>query len=772
MFEAINGLPIAIAVNSLEKRSNILFVNEQFTRNFGYTLHDISTVERWAERAYPDPVYRTAVFKEWDAAVNRAMQVRGRVESMEFRVCCKDRSVRDVIFSANVLNDLLLVSLTDVTQRRAVERELASARAQLERTAYEVTENIPVGTYTMVQPADGGMARFSFLSSRFLELTGLKREEALEDPLKGFACVHPDDFEKWVQLNVEVFEKKTRFYGETRLIVNGAVRWISAESVPRPLPDGSTVWEGVLMDITELRESQKALLDAKMRAEHLEKLKSDFLANMSHEIRTPLTSILGLTQLLSREPLDSKLRSMTAKMQDAGDMLMHIVDDVLDYSRIEAGKLPIDSRPFEIKNLLEKLQDMHGWIAAEKGISLRIEYSPALRWPMRGDPFRIGQVMNNLVNNAIKFTETGSVTVRVQLLHRAEQNVRICMEVEDTGLGITPELLPNLFDPFYQADAGSNRRFGGSGLGLSISRRLAELMGGTLEVQSTPNVGSCFRLELPLTEITHYHAHEHSTASDKLSRIEPQSYERLSGLTILVVDDSPSILELVEQMLKTEGASCVLANGALSALQRLQKSRHGIDAVLMDIQMPTIDGLAATRMIRSQSEQKNLPVIAMTAGILQEQEEQALAAGANAIVHKPMQLELLVRCLLKWTRPETLEKTPLPELKKIHAGHAQKMMNGDGAMFRRLLEVFLAEHAQAANHARSDLELGLEERAARRMHTLRGSAGQLGALELQSAAQALEESIRNRTGNVHEHLKKLEAELRTLESSASALLNS
>jgi PAS domain S-box-containing protein len=773
MFDAIDGLPIAIAVGSLDERSKIVFVNKQFTHNFGYTLEDLPSVERWAELAYPDPAYRCEVFRDWDAAVDRAMQVRGHVESMEFRVCCKDQSVRDVVFSANVLNNLLIVSLTDVTQRRAVERELASARAQLERTAYEVTENIPVGTYTIVQPADGGMARFSFLSSRFLELTGLKREEALESPLKGFSCVHPDDFDRWVQLNVEVFEKKTRFYGETRLIVNGKVRWISAESVPRPLPDGSTVWEGVLTDITELRESRQAMLDAKMRAEQQEKLKSDFLANMSHEIRSPLTSILGLTQLLARESLDSKHRALLSNLQDAGDMLMHIVDDVLDYSRIEAGELRIDPQPFAMQALLEKLQDMHGWMAAKKGLSLRIEHAPELQGLLLGDSFRIGQIMNNLVNNAIKFTERGAITVRVQPLHRAHRNVRVRIEVDDTGQGIAPEVLPSLFTPFYQADTGSSRRFGGSGLGLSISKRLAELMGGDIEVISTPGIGSRFRLELPLTEPTHeqVHAAPNPIRQSAQSSAEPER-GRLFGLTVLVVDDSPSILSLVEQMLATEGASCVLAESAVNALHKLREPAHGIHAVLMDIQMPAIDGLTATRMIRSEPELKDLPVIAMTAGILQEQQQQALAAGANTIVHKPMQIELLVRCLLKWTRPEMLEKSPLPALEKINAGHAQKMMNGNGGMFRRLLKVFLDEHAEAARHTREDLEQGREDRAAQRMHTLRGGAGQLGALELQAAAHALEQSIRTGAGTVHEHLQKLEAELKALESSVSTLLDS
>lgn len=180
----------------------------------------------------------------------------------------------------------------------------------LGRTAYELTENIPVGTYTMVQPADGGLAYFAFMSSRFLEITGLNREEAASDPIKGFMCVHPDDFDDWVKLNVKTFEEKVPFYGETRLLVEGEIRWVSAESIPRGLPDGSTVWEGVLIDITEkklfeeqLRVSLEESDSLRRKAEEASKAKSEFLTNISHETKTPLSGVLGFTELLKDTPL-------------------------------------------------------------------------------------------------------------------------------------------------------------------------------------------------------------------------------------------------------------------------------------------------------------------------------------------------------------------------------------------------------------------------------------------------------------------------------------
>jgi len=259
-----DNLPIAVAATTLTSPAEMTFINQQFTRTFGYTLEEIPTVAIWAEKAYPDPAYRREVFREWDAAVFRAIETKGSVESMEFEVTCKDGTKRDIIFRAVVLEDRLLASMTDVTERKKAEKALRSLREELEHTAYELTENIPVGTYTMVQPPDGGMAYFSFLSTRFLELTGLDREKARQNPMNAFACVHPDDHEEWVRKNAHVFEHKLPFKEECRVIVKGETRWITAESTPRDMPDGSVVWEGVLTDITARKLAEKKLAEANL----------------------------------------------------------------------------------------------------------------------------------------------------------------------------------------------------------------------------------------------------------------------------------------------------------------------------------------------------------------------------------------------------------------------------------------------------------------------------------------------------------------------------
>ena len=258
----LHNLPIAVAATTLTSPAEMTFVNEQFTRTFGYTLEDVPTVVAWAEKAYPDPDYRREVFREWDQAVFRAIETMGRVESMEFEVTCKDGAKRDIIFRAVVLDDRLLTSMTDITERKKAQTALRSLREEIERTAFELTENIPVGTYTMVQPPDGGMAYFSFMSTRFLELTGLERSQAEADPMNAFACVHPDDHAEWVRKNAYVFEHKLPFKEECRVVVDGQTRWITAESTPRDMPDGSVVWEGVLTDITDRKLAEQLLSEA------------------------------------------------------------------------------------------------------------------------------------------------------------------------------------------------------------------------------------------------------------------------------------------------------------------------------------------------------------------------------------------------------------------------------------------------------------------------------------------------------------------------------
>jgi len=650
----IDGLPIAVATSSLEANGRIAFLNEHYIRTFGYTLEDIPTVADWGVRAYPDPAYRTEVFTLWDAAVARAIAAQGRVERMEFRVTRKDGQVRDTLFTAVVLENQLLVTLLDMTEWRQAEKRLAeqaqeldAARRELERTAFDLTENIPVGTYTMVLPPGGAVASFSFLSKRFLELTGLNREEAQRNPLTAFAYVHPDDYDAWVRLNAEVFARKQPFFGQTRIIVNGEMRWITAESIPRDLPDGSTVWEGVLSDVTDRVRMEENLKQARDAAEASTRAKGQFLAHMSHEIRTPMNGIIGMAQLALRTALDEQQRDYVRKIATSATALLGILNDILDFSKIEANQLHIERAAFDLRQIIDQAMHLVEIAAQDKHLTLTLDHAPDLGRFFVGDSLRITQVLTNLLGNAIKFTATGTVSLSVQ------QPVagRLRFAVRDTGIGITAELRQRLFEPFVQADSSTTRQFGGTGLGLPISQRLVELMGGTIEVTSAPGLGSCFSFEIAAPE---YVAPESGPVAEDAGPAAssavtgPTALTELGGCHLLLVEDNAINREIVLGLLEGSNLVIEVAENGQQAVARCQQ--RPFDLILMDIEMPVMDGLEACRRIRAFDPQ--VPIIALTANAFPEDIDNSRAAGMNAHLSKPISLDQLQAMLRQYLTPD------------------------------------------------------------------------------------------------------------------------
>jgi signal transduction histidine kinase/ActR/RegA family two-component response regulator len=376
--------------------------------------------------------------------------------------------------------------------------------------------------------------------------------------------------------------------------------------------------------------------------------KSEFLANMSHEIRTPLNGVIGIAQLLETESLAPHQREMTKQIITAGQTLLGIINDILDFSKIEARQLRIDRHPFTLASTLEQVRGLLSGSAKEKGIDLHIETSPEIEGDrLVGDPLRLQQILTNLIGNAIKFTDTGRVWVRVKSLPAPPLAACLRFEIEDTGIGIDPKNFTTLFTPFAQADAGIARRFGGTGLGLSITSRLVDLMGGKIGVESAIGVGSFFWFELPF-ELRQGENKPEAAAN-------PPSLEtkaaRLAGRHYLVVDDTRLNRLIVEQMLLQEGARSTLAKDGQQALQYLKAEPKLFDAILMDIQMPIMDGLTATRAVRIELGLRDLPIIALTAGVLPEQRREAKEAGCNDFLAKPVDREELVATLANCMRP-------------------------------------------------------------------------------------------------------------------------
>ena len=514
-------------------------------------------------------------------------------------------------------------------------------------------------------------------------------------------------------------------------------------------------------------------------AEAASAAKSEFLAHMSHEIRTPMNAVLGLTQLLGRQALSPEQRDMVQRIQGAGQSLLGILNDILDFSKIEAGQLRLEARPFRLDALLAKLDSLLGHVARGKGLTLRIEGPDAALGPLRGDALRLEQILINLVGNAIKFTEAGEVAVTFTTLASDPAGVRLRCAVRDTGIGIGPEALARLFTPFTQGDSSTTRRFGGTGLGLSICKRLVELMGGTLGAKSVPGEGSTFWCELPFSHATDEEVPAPAAPVDALP-VGP----RLRGLRLLAVDDSALNRDLVERALKLEGAQVSLAGDGQQALLLLQASPTGFDAVLMDVQMPVMDGLTALRRIRADLGLNELPLLALTAGVLPEQQQAAREAGADAVLAKPLDLDHLVTTLRERVGPAVLARAAaqagpeaqaasgaperpatggdFPLIAGIDRVRAALSVDQDRDFFLLLLGRFVDDAATAIADTRAWLADGDRERATRRVHSLRGNAGNIGALAIMTHAAAIEEALRQTGQAREEDLDRLERQLADL----------
>jgi len=406
---------------------------------------------------------------------------------------------------------------------------------------------------------------------------------------------------------------------------DGSYRWILWNL--RGDPAGERIY-GVGYDMTERRLVEEELIEAREAALQASHLKSRFLANMSHEIRTPMNGILGMTSLLLATTLTPEQREYLETVHQSGETLLSLIDDVLDISKIEARRVTLRPAPFAVTELTEGVLAPNRVRAREKGLALEVVVSADVPEHLMGDAGRIGQILRNLVSNALKFADQGSVNVCVD---RAGADIRFA--VSDTGPGIDEQLREQIFEPFRQGDDSATRRFGGTGLGLSISRELATMMGGRLWVESAPGHGSTFYCVLPLPAAVAIGRSAPSPASFATPRRR-----------ILLVEDNPVNARVATLMLRQlECPVTVAASGAL-ALELLEDSRDDFDLVLMDVQMPDVDGIEATRTIRAREAQRGLPampIIALTANAMKGDAERCLEAGMNGYLAKPVTLERL-----------------------------------------------------------------------------------------------------------------------------------
>ena len=524
----------------------------------------------------------------------------------------------------------------------ALERHVEArteALRQAERLLRDITNSLPGAVYQIHRP-DARPSSLRFVSAGVEELFGVSREQALANFDTVLDRVHPDDYSGLMAAISDAVINDTTFTHVYRITgPGGELRWVrSSANVFRE--DDGYLLNGYWIDVTGQKRMELALEQSRREADAANEAKSRFLANMSHEIRTPMNAIIGLTHLAHGHTTEPKVREQLGKVEDAAQNLLGLLNDILDFSKIEAGRMGLERIPFDLWQVLDRVEGLMAERAADKGLLLRVRKPDRLPRDLVGDPLRLGQVLLNLVSNAVKFTEAGEVRLDIELLEAGEEAVRIGFSVVDTGIGMDRAQMARLFRAFTQADTSTTRRFGGTGLGLTICKELVGLMGGELEAQSAPSEGSRFTFALRLSRADPDWRTPPAAAGD-----DPAV---LAGARVLVVDDNAINLEVAGEMLRQYGAAVTTAANGREALAQL--ALGSFDAVLMDLQMPVMDGFAATQRIREQPALHGLPVLAMTANAMSGDRERCLAAGMDDHIAKPIDPDHLRRTLGSWVR--------------------------------------------------------------------------------------------------------------------------
>jgi PAS domain S-box-containing protein len=899
----------AEGIFGVDPEGRITFVNPAGTAMLGYTpdeligqkAHDIVHHHRADGSVYPVddcPMYAAYAFGETSRVDDELLWHKdGTGVPVEYGVTPIRKG--GAIMGA-------VVSFTDITERKRMEEEIRRQN-YLADSALELTK----AGYWHV-PLDG--SGWFVSSERAVRIYG-------DPPSPGYRY-HLDHWAANVREGDEAAAKAA--FENFNAALEGAIPAYDAVYAYKRPADGRVIWVhslghvvkdeqgkptdmfGVNQDITDFKRLEGDLIKAKDAAEEATRTKSMFLANMSHEIRTPMNAIIGLSHLALKTTLDPKQRDYVSKIHTAGTSLLNVINDILDFSKIEAGKLDIETISFDIDDVISSVTVVTAQKAHEKGIEFLADVSPKIPHHLRGDPLRLGQVLTNLVNNAVKFTEHGEIRLKIELLEQTDERVNLRFSVRDTGLGMTPEQLAKLFQAFTQADMSTTRKHGGTGLGLTISQRLVELMEGRIWAESEAGVGSTFfftvwlglsregeretRIPESLPHLNVLVADDNDAAREILAdaltgivgsvdlvssgaeavaavkqldasapydlvfmdwrmpgmdglqaiqRIKDdgelhkqpamvmvtafgreevrneaerlgvdgfltkpitksmlvdtlvrlfadagegaaaaaaagdESPTLLQGMRVLLAEDNEINQQIAVELLEGVGASVTVASNGREAVEHLDRGPSAYDVVLMDLQMPEMDGYQATRLIRSDARFAGVPVIAMTAHATVEEKQSCLAAGMVDHVAKPIDPGALFEALRRHYKPggpppshqegaAALEahagdgNGDIPPIEGLNSADGLRRVGGNVRLYRKLLLQSRDDFRTASDRTRELLASGDVAAARRLAHTIKGVAGNLGAERLRDVAAALEFELKGEVpGDVEAHLEAL-----------------
>jgi PAS domain S-box-containing protein len=616
-------------------------------------------------------------------------------------------------------------------------------------------------------------------SDETFRIAGLEPRPDAPDFDEYLQIVHPDDREKLQEAVVRLFAGGEGYELELRhLRPDGTYNYVITKAGPVYQQGRIRKIIGSVLDITERKHNEDLLQQAKEAADAANRAKSEFLANMSHEIRTPMNAIIGMSHLALKTELTPKQRDYVGKIHAAGRSLLGILNDILDFSKIEAGKLDMEAVDFDLQEVLDNIAVIAGHKGEEKGLELLYRLPPEIPRGLIGDPLRLGQVLINLLNNAVKFTERGKIEVTVMELAREGDRVQLQFSVQDSGIGMTPEQTGRLFQAFSQADGSTTRKYGGTGLGLSISKRLVEMMEGQIRVESQVGQGSRFIFNAWFGL---------SAQPVRQTRTQPSGADGdgqcLANARILLAEDNAINQQIAVELLESAGAQVdVAANGRI-AVTMASAANPPYDAVLMDLQMPEMDGFEATRALRAHQRLARLPILAMTAHAMAEEREHCLAVGMNDHITKPIDPDTLFQVLARW-----IGASPTPSgmprasgaagqdagltIPGIDVAAGLQRVAGNRKLYETLLRQFL--HSQGDAAGRIGTALAAQDRATAESiaHSVKGVAGNLGAQAVQEAAAQLEKALREaaEAATVEALLARLASTVTAMSNGISAVL--
>ncbi|MDX2003157.1 MAG: ATP-binding protein [Chitinophagales bacterium] len=701
---------IARSVNSyvlvVNRQGAILWANNSFCNGTGYDSDEV--VGKNIASLLVGTETPAVKQKELDHAIHSGQPFRGILQHYT-----KNKRLfwHEISMESLGGNEKSLIIGEDITERIKVNEELFYSEARWKFALEESGD----GYFEYDYQYDS-----FYGSSNLLAALGLSIAGARINYHRLVELIHPDDMTTAVSSLFDLLDGKVKIAKHELRVKdkNSRYRWllIRATLSQNKLESPPSIL-GVATDISQIKKTEKALIKAKRKAEKASAYKNQFLSSISHEIRTPLNAIIGLSGLLKQKASHPDLKEDLDSLSFSADHLLALINDVLDLSKIEAGKVIFQQQVFSLRETINEVAQMFKSRCQEKGIALLMEISPDMPEFVKGDQMRLIQVLNNLVNNAVKFTENGSVSIGARVLEKNKKTIKILFEIKDTGIGIEAKNQKRIFNSFEQATSETTARYGGTGLGLSISKSLVELQGGNMGLESSYGKGSTFYFSLPL-----------EPAEAPFRTFEKQKDHDLGNVKILVADDVKINQKVMMAYLKNWKAQPIPVNNGEEALKLVEQ--QDVDLIIMDIYMPIMDGFQAIKQIRKTERGKKLPIIALTASAETSIIDKALKLGANECLTKPINTSQLLSAiyrLLNLQDPSLRANIPLSKPSAyIDLSRLQEASLGSREFMLEMLDILKQEIPQTFEQCDAALAAGHYEDFALGIHKLKNTLLMLG----------------------------------------------